>query len=98
MIGKGRLTLIICDALQQNKEHVAQANFEIWMIEVGIRVKNNSSVDIEIFVFIHTLTIISINSIYFLTDFDWLSSIFPQKKKKKKKISCIFRSLSYPKL
>ena len=40
----------ICDALQQNREQVAHAYFEIWTIEVGIGVKNNSSVDFEIFV------------------------------------------------
>ena len=45
----------ICDALQQNREQVAQAYFEIWTITVGIGVKNNSSVDFEIFSFLHTL-------------------------------------------
>ena len=29
----------ICDALQQNREQVAQAYFEMWAIEVGIGVK-----------------------------------------------------------
>ena len=29
----------ICDALQQNREQVAQAYFEIWAIEVAIWVK-----------------------------------------------------------
>ena len=43
----------ICDALQQNREQVAQAYFEIWTIEVGIEVKNNSSVDSEIYVFFY---------------------------------------------
>ena len=38
----------ICDALQENRELVTQAYFEIWKIEVGM-VKNNSSVDFEIF-------------------------------------------------
>ena len=46
---------IICDALQQNKEQVAQAYFEIYTIEFGTGVKNNSSVDFEIFFFLHTL-------------------------------------------
>ena len=40
-----------CDALQQTREQVAQAYFEIWTIEVSVGVKNNSSVDFEIFVF-----------------------------------------------
>ena len=44
----------ICDALQQRREQVAQAYFEIWTIEVSIGVKNNSSVDFEIFVSLHT--------------------------------------------
>ena len=35
----------MCDALQQNREQVVQAYFEIWTIEVGIGVKNNSAVD-----------------------------------------------------
>ena len=42
---------IICDALQQNKEQVTQAYFEIWTIKVGIGLKNNSSVDFQTFVF-----------------------------------------------
>ena len=37
----------ICDALQQNREQVAQANFEILTTEVGTGVKNNSSVDLD---------------------------------------------------
>ena len=37
-----------CDALQQNREQVALAYFEMWVIEVGIGVKNDSSVDFEI--------------------------------------------------
>ena len=45
----------ICDALQQNREQVAQAYFEIWAIKVGIGVKNESSVDFEIFFFLSTL-------------------------------------------
>ena len=45
----------MCDALQQNREQVTQAYFEIWAIEVGIGVKNYSSVDFEIFDFLHTL-------------------------------------------
>ena len=43
------------DALQQNREQVAQASFEIWTTEVGIGVKNTSSDCFEIFVFLHTL-------------------------------------------
>ena len=46
---------IICDAqhaLQQNKEQVTQAYFEIWTIEVGIGLKNNPYVDFQIFSFI----------------------------------------------
>ena len=39
----------ICDALQQNREQVAQAYFEIWTTEVGTGMKNNSSVNFEIF-------------------------------------------------
>ena len=39
----------LCDALQQNREQVAQAYFEIETIGVGIGVKNNSLVDFEIF-------------------------------------------------
>ena len=31
-----------CDALQQNREQVAQANFEMWTSKVGIGVKNKS--------------------------------------------------------
>ena len=30
-----------CDVLQQNRQQVAQANFEIWANEVGIGVKND---------------------------------------------------------
>ena len=48
-------TKLICDALQQNREQMAQAYFEIWAIEVGIGVRNNSSIDSEIFVFLHAL-------------------------------------------
>ena len=43
----------ICDALQQNRERVALAYFEIWtikIIEVGMG-GNNSPVDFEIFIF-----------------------------------------------
>ena len=48
--------ILIFDALQQNREQVAQGYFEIWTIEVGIGVKNNSSVDFEMFAFfLHTL-------------------------------------------
>ena len=43
----------MCDALQQNREQVARAYFQIWTNEVGIGVKNNPSVDFEIFVFSH---------------------------------------------
>ena len=50
---------MIYDPLQQNREQVAQAYFEIWTIEVGLGVKNNSSVDFEIFVFLHTLICLS---------------------------------------
>ena len=35
----------MCDVLQENREQVTQAYFEIWTIEVGIGVKNNSYVD-----------------------------------------------------
>ena len=45
----------ICDGLQQNREQVAQAYFQIWAIEVGIGGENDSSVDFEIFVFLRTL-------------------------------------------
>ena len=38
-----------CDALQQNRKQVLQVYFEIRTIEVGVGVKNNSSVDFEIF-------------------------------------------------
>ena len=41
----------ICDALQQNKEQVAQAYFEIWAFEVSIGMKSDSSVDFEILIF-----------------------------------------------
>ena len=47
--------LFIFDALQQTREQVTQAYFEIWAIEVGIGLKNNSYADFEIFVFLHTL-------------------------------------------
>ena len=40
---------------QQNRERVTQAYFEIPTIEVGIVMKNNSSVNFEIVVFLHTL-------------------------------------------
>ena len=46
---------LICDTLQQNREQVAQTYFKLWIIKVGMGVKNNSSVDFEIFVFLHTL-------------------------------------------
>ena len=46
---------LICDTFQQNREQVTQVYFEIWTIEVGIGVKNNSFVDIEIFIILHTL-------------------------------------------
>ena len=59
--------LIICDALQQNREQVVLAYFEIWTIEVGIGVKSYSSVDFEIFV-----PSLPCNS-------DWFSNIFPPK-------------------
>ena len=36
--------------LQQNREQVAQAYFEIWTIEVGKEVKNNPSFNFEVFV------------------------------------------------
>ena len=39
-----------CGALQQNSEQVAQAYFEIWTIEVGIGVKNDSPVKLEVLV------------------------------------------------
>ena len=45
----------ICGVLQQNRQQVAQVYFEIWTIELGIGVKNKSSVDFEIFAFLHTL-------------------------------------------
>ena len=32
-------SLLICDALQQNREQVAQVYFEIWAIELWHRVK-----------------------------------------------------------
>ena len=47
---------MICDALKQSREQVAQAYFEIWTTEVCLGVKNNSSVHSEIFGFLHTLT------------------------------------------
>ena len=40
-------------ALQQNREQDAQSCFEMRTIEVGIGMKNNSSVDFEISVFLH---------------------------------------------
>ena len=40
-----------CDALQQNRNQVVLEYFEIWAIEVGIGVKNDSPVKFEIFVF-----------------------------------------------
>ena len=43
-----------CDELQQNREQVAQVYFEIWTIEVCMWVKNDSSVDFEISVFLCT--------------------------------------------
>ena len=46
------LSTRICGALQQNREQVTETYFEIWTIHVGIGVKNNSSVDFEIFVFV----------------------------------------------
>ena len=39
----------LCDELQQNRDQVSHAYFELWTIEVGIGVKNNSSVDCENF-------------------------------------------------
>ena len=48
----------ICPALQQNRQQVTSRTglFGIWKIEVDmIGVKNNSSVNFEIFVFSHTL-------------------------------------------
>ena len=49
---RGLCGLMICDAAQQNREQVGQAYFEIRSIEVSIGVKNNSSVDFEIFGFL----------------------------------------------
>ena len=45
---------LVCAALQQNREQVTQAYFEVWAIEAGIHieVKNNSSVNFEIFLYI----------------------------------------------
>ena len=55
--------LLICVALQQNREQVAQAYFEIGSIEVGIGVKNNSFVDFEIlWVFFTYINMSSITS------------------------------------
>ena len=51
LCGKSDVKITICDVLHQNREQVTQAYFEIWTTEVG-RVKYNSSVDIEIFVFV----------------------------------------------
>ena len=49
----------ICDTLQQNREQVAQAYFEKWIIEVVIGVsKNKSSADFEILGFFFAYTII----------------------------------------
>ena len=46
-----------CDALQPNGEQVAQAYFEIRTIEVGKRVKNNSSVNFETFTYLNMFSI-----------------------------------------
>ena len=51
---KTQYTKRICDALQENREQVAQAYFEIRTTEVG-KVKNNSSVNFGISLFLHTL-------------------------------------------
>ena len=45
------LDFYICDALQQNREQVAQAYLKIWATEVGIAVKNDSSVALEFVLF-----------------------------------------------
>ena len=81
----------ICDAPQQTREQVVQAYFEVWTVEVGIWVKNNLSVDFEIFVFTYFDMFFN-TSMSFLTNFQ----TFPPQKKNYK--ICIFCSLSYPKL
>ena len=83
-----RINVYICDALQQYREQVVQAYFEIWAIEVGIGAKSKSYVDLEIFFFFTYLCMFSITSMQFLTDL----ATFSHKK------FCIFCSLSYPKL
>ena len=45
------LIALKCDALQQNREQVTQAYFEIRAIEVGTVVKTDSSVDFDFFFF-----------------------------------------------
>ena len=38
----------VCDILQQNRKQVAEAYFRKWVIDGGIGMKNDSSVDFEI--------------------------------------------------
>ena len=80
-----------CDALQQNREQVAEAYFEIRTIEVGKVLKNNSSVDFQIFgFFLHTL----ICFLWPLWISDWYLNIFPQKKKSAFSAACHIQNCS----
>ena len=71
----------MCDALQQNREQVAHAYFEIWTKEVGIGMKNNLSVDFEICFLFVCLFVFYIpwyvfNHLCVISD--WFSNIVPQ--------------------
>ena len=62
---KGKVSDIlkmVCDALQQNREQVTQVYFEIWAIEVGIEVKNDSSVNLRFLIFFTYLNMSCITS------------------------------------
>ena len=91
---------LICDALQQNREHDAHAYFEIWTIEFGTGVKNNSPVNFEIFYFI-LFSFIYLFIFFLHTLICFLSPpcnfylIFKHSLTKK---FCVFCSLSYAKL
>ena len=78
---------IICDALQHNRGQVSHwVYFEIWTIEVGTGVKNNSSGDFEIISYMFSITLHVIS--------DLLSNIHTPPPP----IVCIFCSLTNPKL
>ena len=67
----------VCDALQQTREQVTQAYFEIWTIEVGIVVKNNLYVDFEIFFFFFHIPYYVFYYLHVISE--WFSNIFSPK-------------------